>query len=115
MLRWRPELAAEVLLEAVSAGLVGAEVTPAVGNRWLGDQALEPFLSAAESVGAVICVPPGLDRAWRVRPESRAKLEAPAVEVDPRCFFAVLGENASRLLWAKDRSASYQLHRQGGT
>lgn len=55
-----PALASEVLHEAVSRGLVGAEVTPATGNQWLGDDALEPFFAAAESSGAVLFVHPGL-------------------------------------------------------
>lgn len=53
------ERAAEVLTEAVAAGLVGAEVTPSVQNRWLGDPELEPFFAAAAELNAPVFVHPG--------------------------------------------------------
>lgn len=53
------DLAVEVLAEAVSAGLVGAEVTPSTDGRWLGDPALEAFWEAAEALGATVFVHPG--------------------------------------------------------
>lgn len=175
-----PELAAEVLLEAVSAGLVGAEVTPAVGNPYDTGLAAAHLVMAgvlerhprlkvllAHGGGTLPSVAARLGRAWQVRPESRAKLEAPPAESIALFYYdtvvhsqealrgllalggpgqvmlgsdhpfdmgvddpvaevmalgmsttdtaAVLRGNASRLLWAKDRSVSNQLHRQGGT
>ena len=53
------ELAAEVLDEALGLGLVGAEITPSVANRWLGDPALEPFFAAAAERRAALFVHPG--------------------------------------------------------
>lgn len=53
------ELAAAVLDEALALGLVGAEITPSVTNRWLGDEALEPFFAAAEERRAPLFVHPG--------------------------------------------------------
>jgi aminocarboxymuconate-semialdehyde decarboxylase len=52
-------LAAEVLAEALALGLVGAEITPSIANRWLGDPALEPFFAAAAEWRAPLFVHPG--------------------------------------------------------
>lgn len=53
------ELAATVLDEARALGLAGAEVTPSVQNRWLGDPWLEPFFSAAAALEMPVFVHPG--------------------------------------------------------
>ncbi len=52
-------IAAEVLDEALGLGLIGAEITPSVANRWLGDPALEPFFAAAAERRAALFVHPG--------------------------------------------------------
>ncbi len=52
-------LASEVLAEAVTLGLVGAEITPCAANRWLGHPALDPFFEAAASLRAPVFVHPG--------------------------------------------------------
>jgi aminocarboxymuconate-semialdehyde decarboxylase len=54
-----PDAAAAELERAVSElGLVGAEVGPYAGTRWLDDPELEPALAAAERLGVALFVHP---------------------------------------------------------